>query len=190
MPRGGARIGAGRKTETGGSAGMGGKREGAGRRVGTSDRALRKFSVDQVMAAVGSGPETTPLAFLLSIINLPRDADVKLSERIQCAIAAAPYCHPRLASIEMKTENASVLRVESDLGQALRELAELARLRDVTPDADIMAGSVLERGTMEVIEADIVSGHADILHNGADILHDEADIVSGLDRDEADIMAG
>ena len=121
----------------------GGVRVGAGRRTGTSDRQMRKINVDQVLNAIGSGPDKTPLAYLLGIMSSPTD-DIKLSERIQCAIAAAPYVHPRLASVEVKGDAAAPLQVQSDIGQALKALAELARNRtiDLEPEPDL-----LEAGT-------------------------------------------
>jgi len=123
--------------------GRGGVRVGAGRRTGTSDRQMRKINVDQVLNAIGSGPDKTPLAYLLGIMSSPTD-DIKLSERIQCAIAAAPYVHPRLASVEVKGDAAAPLQVQSDIGQALKALAELARTRtiDLEPEPDL-----LEAGT-------------------------------------------
>jgi hypothetical protein len=121
----------------------GGVRVGAGRRTGTSDRQMRKINVDQVLNAIGSGPDKTPLAYLLGIMSSPTD-DIKLSERIQCAIAAAPYVHPRLASVEVKGDAAAPLQVQSDIGQALKALAELARTRtiDLEPEPQM-----LEAGT-------------------------------------------
>ena len=123
--------------------GRGGVRVGAGRRTGTSDRQMRKINVDQVLNAIGSGPDKTPLAYLLGIMSSPTD-DIKLSERIQCAIAAAPYVHPRLASVEVKGDAAAPLQVQSDIGQALKALAELARTRtiDLEPEPQL-----LEAGT-------------------------------------------
>lgn len=110
----------------------GGVRVGAGRKTGTSDSKLRKFSVDQVLNSIGSGPDSTPLAFLMGVIHLPAGTEgVKLSDRIQCAIAAAPYVHPRLSSVEMKGDPAAPLQVQSDIGQALQALAELARNRNL-----------------------------------------------------------
>jgi hypothetical protein len=124
----------------------GGRRVGAGRKAGTTDRGMRKFKVNEVMDAIGSGPDATPLAFLMSVIHLPAEADVKLSDRIQCAIAAAPYVHPRLSSIEMKGDKENPLQIQTDIGQALRALAELARTRetiDVTPEPTLLeAGSL------------------------------------------------
>ena len=120
----------------------GGRRVGAGRKAGTSDRSMRKFKVNEVMDAIGSGPEATPLAFLMTIMHLK---EAKMSDRIQCAIAAAPYVHPRLSSIEMKGDKENPLQIQTDIGQALKALAELARTReaiDVTPEPTLLeAGS-------------------------------------------------
>jgi len=121
----------------------GGRRVGAGRKAGTTDRGMRKFKVNEVMDAIGSGPEATPLAFLMSIMHLK---EAKMSDRIQCAIAAAPYVHPRLSSIEMKGDKENPLQIQTDIGQALKALAELARTReaiDVTPEP-----TLLEAGTL------------------------------------------
>lgn len=118
----------------------GGFRAGAGRKTGTTDKALRKVNVDQVLASIGSGPDKTPLAFLLAIMGSPAK-DIKLNERIQCAIAAAPYVHPRLSSVEVKGDASAPLQVQSDIGQALKALAELARTRemiDITPEQETL----------------------------------------------------
>ena len=121
----------------------GGRRVGAGRKAGTSDRSMRKFKVNEVMDAIGSGPEATPLAFLMTIMHLK---EAKMSDRIQCAIAAAPYVHPRLSSIEMKGDKENPLQIQTDIGQALKALAELARTReaiDVTLEPTLLeAGSL------------------------------------------------
>jgi len=104
---------------------------------------MRKINVDQVLHAIGSGPDKTPLAYLLAIMSSPTD-DIKLSERIQCAIAAAPYVHPRLASVEVKGDASAPLQVQSDIGQALKALAELARTRTIDLEP---APQMLEAGT-------------------------------------------
>jgi len=129
----------------------GGLRAGAGRKAGTSDKQMKKINVDRVMQSIGSGPDKTPLAFMLAIMG---SAEAKMADRIQCAVAAAPYVHPRLSSVEVKGDPAAPLQVQSDIGQALRALAELARTRDmidVTYDQ-----TVLEAGTVE--HMDIIAG--------------------------------
>ena len=145
MPRGGARVGSGRKT-------------------GTTDKALRKISADRVLNATGTGPDKMPLAYMLAVMN---NSEEKSTVRLQAAIAAAPYVHPRLASVEVKSESTSTLTIESDLGKALRELAEIARLRD--------AGEIIEGEAIEptAIGQDIMTGE----HYG------DVDIVAGPEDD-------
>ena len=106
----------------------GGFRVGAGRRTGTSDKEMRKVNVEKVLQSIGSGPDKTPLAYMLGIMQSDR-TDIKMSERIQCAIAAAPYVHPRLSSVEVKGDANAPLQIQSDIGQALAKLAEIARSR-------------------------------------------------------------
>lgn len=145
MPRGGARVGAGRKT-------------------GSTDAKFGKVSAKRVLDRTGTGPDAMPLAYLLAVMNEPKNA---ANIRLQAAIAAAPYCHPRLASVEVKSDNVTTLSVESDLGKALRELAEIARLREIGP---VIEGEVLEPATMEqpdilpaghYAEEDIMTGQED-----------------------------
>lgn len=125
----------------------GGSRAGAGRKAGSkTDIRLRKFSVGEIMDKVGTGADKMPLSFLLAMMHAPESSGIKLSERIQCAIAAAPYCHPRLASVEVKTENRSTIDTASDLASALKQLAELARLRERT--GPVIDGDLLEPSTM------------------------------------------
>ena len=153
MARGGARVGAGRK---------------AGKGI--------SFNIEKVSKAIELSPKTTPLAHMLYVMQ---DKNVKASVRLQAAIAAAPYVHPRLASIEMKTENNSALKIESDLGKALRELAEIARLRSTGPLID---AEVLEPSTMSSDDEDIMAVgqivHADTVSND--------DEIDGGDDDEAE----
>lgn len=162
--------------------GAGGARVGAGRKAGMKMPKVRKIDVDAIMNRVGTGPDKMPLPFLLAMMHAPEDSDIKLSERIQCAIAAAPYCHPRLASVEVKTENRSTLKTQSDLASALKDLARIARLRE----APVIDGDILEKGG----KADIMSGPA---LNEQDImsgLSDVEDKMSGLDEEQVDIMSG
>ena len=148
MPRGGARIGSGRKP-------------------GSTDAKFGKVSAKRVLDRTGTGPDAMPLAHLLGVMN---DENQKATIRLQAAIAAAPYCHPRLASVEVKSDNVTTLSVESDLGKALRELAEIARLREIGP---VIEGEVLEPATMEGPDT-LSTGH-----------YADADISSGQGDDEA-----
>lgn len=74
------------------SNGRGGPRKGAGRPPGSANRKTREIADRAVQEGV------TPLEFLLGVmraeVNEPRD-------RMAAAIAAAPYIHPKLASVEM-----------------------------------------------------------------------------------------
>lgn len=137
--------------------GRGGARLGAGRKAGTSDKALRKVSADRVLNATGTGPDKMPLAYMLAVMN---DDTEKSSTRLQAAIAAAPYVHPKLASIEVKSENTSTLTIQSDIGKALRELAEIARMREMP----VIDGNVLEASAADpdilsssLVDQDILS---------------------------------
>lgn len=62
-----------------------------GRQKGTPNRmtAERRIQIEK------SG--LTPLDFLLSVM---RDATVNIDRRMQAAVAAAPYVHPRLSSVQ------------------------------------------------------------------------------------------
>jgi hypothetical protein len=75
--------------------GHGGKREGAGRKPGAASRANEEAR----RRAVASGE--TPLEYML---NVMRDKKVETSRRDAMALAAAPFCHaklaPRIASLE------------------------------------------------------------------------------------------
>jgi hypothetical protein len=122
----------------------GGARIGAGRKAGVKLPKIRKINVDEIMNAVGTGPDKLPLPFLLAMMHAPEETGIKLSERIQCAIAAAPYCHAKLASKDEKTDTRSTMQTQSDLASALRDLARIARLRESAP---IIEGDILEPAT-------------------------------------------
>ena len=66
-------------------------RKTGGRRKGTPNKAT---AVRQAEIA-GSG--LTPLDFMLSVM---RDEQADTATRLDAAIKAAPYCHPRLATID------------------------------------------------------------------------------------------
>lgn len=131
MPRGGARIGSGRKP-------------------GSTDAKFGKVSAERVLNRTGTGPDKMPLAYMLAVMN---DDKQKATVRLQAAIAAAPYVHPRLASVEVKSESSTTLTIESDIGRALRELAEIARLR-----GPVIEGEILEPATLEEPDT-MTAGH-------------------------------
>jgi len=69
----------------------GGKREGAGRKVGAATRKTREAAD----AAADEG--LTPLEYMLQILR-NEQADIK--DRMWAAEKAAPYVHPKLANVE------------------------------------------------------------------------------------------
>lgn len=71
----------------------GGKRPGSGRPKGAATKKTREIA--DTAAAQG----ITPLEYLLSIV---RDEALDRPERVDAAKAAAPYVHPRLATVEQK----------------------------------------------------------------------------------------
>jgi hypothetical protein len=95
-----------------------------------------------------------PLAYMLAVMNNDKETS---SVRLQAAIAAAPYVHPRLASVEVKAENNTTLQIESDLGKALRELAEIARLRGPIIDGEILEPATMPEDTDIMTEPDIMT---------------------------------
>jgi hypothetical protein len=81
----------------------GGKRPGAGRKPGS----LTKKTRDIAEAAAAAGE--TPLEFLLRIM---RDKTQEPDVRRAMAVAAAPYCHSRLASTQVTGSVDSAITVE------------------------------------------------------------------------------
>lgn len=77
----------------------GGKRPGAGRRKGSTNTktAIERAAVREKVEAIKSEGDL-PLDVLLRIMRTSKDETVI----IDCAKAAAPYIHPKLASIEHK----------------------------------------------------------------------------------------
>ncbi len=68
-----------------------GQRKTGGRKKGSRNKATAKREAE--IAKSGK----TPLQFLLGRM---RSSKVDMGERIECAKAAAPYVHPKLAAIE------------------------------------------------------------------------------------------
>lgn len=81
----------------------GGNRQGAGRKKGSRNKA----TAAQIAAVAASGE--VPLDHLLKIM---RDESQPTSVRVEAAKAAAPYCHPKLASVEPRDsgEGRSIVR--------------------------------------------------------------------------------
>jgi hypothetical protein len=101
--------------------GHGGKREGAGRPPGAKDKIKRQSKRVVVRRLKGKGQEL-PLERLLR-----RMADKRETEkyRDQLAIAAAPFCHPRLSPLP--TPMATFEMTDQQLEEVLRREAENAR---------------------------------------------------------------
>jgi hypothetical protein len=81
----------------------GGKRLGAGRKPGSLTKRTREIA--EGAAAAGE----QPLEFML---RLMRDPGVDPDRRANMAIAAAPYIHPRLSATSLKAEGDSSITVE------------------------------------------------------------------------------
>lgn len=71
----------------------GGKREGAGRPAGAANVRTREIAD----SAASKG--LTPLEFMLNVL---RDKDAAMDKRMWAAEKAAPFVHPKLASVEHK----------------------------------------------------------------------------------------
>jgi len=97
----------------------GGKRPGAGRPKGSSNAktALERAAVREAVDALKSDGDT-PLQVLLSIMRTTGD----LTTKIDCAKAAAPYIHPRLANVEHSGQM-TINRQEEALGEVEAALA-------------------------------------------------------------------
>ncbi len=76
----------------------GGKRQGAGRKPGSVTKRTREIAEGAAKAGTG------PLEFVLSIAN---DPEAPLHVRASMAVAALPFCHPKLSSVTLDA-NSSV----------------------------------------------------------------------------------
>jgi len=77
----------------------GGNRPGAGRKPGAPNKA----SAARQKAVEASG--LAPLDYLLGVM---RDDTVPREERVEAAKAAAPYVHPKLATVDHKSSDGSM----------------------------------------------------------------------------------
>ena len=122
--------------------GAGGRRAGAGRPAGSKSaykpRALRPYTAKQekkILSKVSSAPEDLPLHFFLATMQdvyynrKGEHEPMSFKQRFAAAVQAAPYVHPKLSSVEVKGNASEPLTLQSDIGQALVELAEMARNR-------------------------------------------------------------
>ena len=81
----------------------GGNRPGAGRPKGVPNKATAERQA--TIAASG----LTPLDYMLAVL---RDESAEPNTRMEAAKAAAPYVHPRLASIEHAGKDSSPIKIE------------------------------------------------------------------------------
>lgn len=78
---------------TGAGSGRGGARKGSGRPPGAKNRRTRDIA--EALAADG---RMTPLEYMLRVM---RDSKADKGRRDEMAKAAAPYMHPRIATVEV-----------------------------------------------------------------------------------------
>lgn len=76
----------------------GGKRPGAGRKKGGQNKRTKALLKLVNQKAIEGG--ITPLEYMLKVM---RDRKADLARRDQMAVAAAPFVHPKLSSVEAKT---------------------------------------------------------------------------------------
>jgi hypothetical protein len=77
----------------------GGKREGAGRKPGAPNIATAKREAEVKASGL------TPLEYMLSVL---RDQGAKAEDRMWAAEKAAPYVHPKLASVDHKSSDGTM----------------------------------------------------------------------------------
>jgi hypothetical protein len=87
----------------------GGYRAGAGRPKGSKTVRASAISADLQRAAKKSG--MTPLEYMLSVMNNPK---VDQSRRDRMAVAAAPFCHPRVADNRFGKKDAAAEAAETE----------------------------------------------------------------------------
>ena len=93
------------------SNGRGGKRPGAGRKTGSATAKTREIADKAAQSGI------TPLDYMLQVMWSPSDhEDIKVqiareAMRFEAAKAAAPYMHPRLASVEHTGANGGPIQI-------------------------------------------------------------------------------
>lgn len=116
--------------------GWGGKREGAGRKVGSR---LQKTAV---IAHRLTEEGQTPLEYILSVMRDP----LQPSEvRLDCAKAAAPYIHPRLAMVHNKVETDAAAMSREQVRSALLGAFEMAKEIHAQNEAEKINNSRLSK---------------------------------------------
>lgn len=103
----------------------GGKRPGAGRPKGSKNTKTREIA--EKAAAEG----ITPLEYMLEVMRDPR---LPPAQRMDAAKSAAPYIHPRLASVAVGGDPDNPIEVnhgvsEQISGHVAEALEELSRVR-------------------------------------------------------------
>jgi hypothetical protein len=95
-----------------------GRAKTGGRQKGAANERTREIA-DQA-AAYG----LTPLEYMLSVL---RDPTVEPERRDRMAVAAAPFVHPRLASVEAKVDTFGQLHIDSVRSTELISVSRSAR---------------------------------------------------------------
>src|SRR5689334_13274447 len=99
-----------------------GKKTG-GRKIGSQNKktiAAKAIMASALASAEAVGKQLMPLEVLLMIMNRPKTSE---RTRIECAKAAAPFCHPKLVTAEQVTTTKT----------HEQRLAELQELMDLPP---------------------------------------------------------
>lgn len=107
------------------STGRGGARKGAGRKVGSATKKTREIADKAAESGI------TPLEFMLNVMREelisglePADQLKATMLRFEAAKAAAPYVHPKLASIEHTGEGGGPIQFAHEMTDG--ELARIA----------------------------------------------------------------
>jgi hypothetical protein len=91
-------------------AGWGGHRKGAGRKLNPLKSAkIAADLIERGKRILGDGNAPTPLDFLLQQLWDPQNS---FDVRMDAAKAALPYCHPRLQSVDITSEEDRTVRIE------------------------------------------------------------------------------
>lgn len=85
----------------------GGKRTGAGRKQGAPNKLTAK--AQEQTAATG----ITPLEYMLSVMRSDQE---ELKTRLNAAVAAAPYVHAKLSSVELSGKDGADLGITVYVG--------------------------------------------------------------------------
>lgn len=115
----------------------GGKRQGAGRKPGTLNERT------QELVAVAAATGETPIEYMLRIM---RDQDADIERRDKMAIAAAPFVHPKLATLN-HTGQFNIKRWSDEQLALAREV--LSKIETIKPAKPTIIDGV---ETLEVIE--------------------------------------